>query len=128
MGDRLAAPSLRPHSPSDDDPVSVVRDDEPAVTVGPALHRISWLAAYVVGLASTGRDDQTCVEQLLDIRASTAELRVAHGMLAGWNMQDGERHRRALQLTEQALATMEPHRSSKRTMPRDHRWVTEWSR
>lgn len=128
MGDRRAAPSLRPHTTTDDDPVTVVHHDEPADPAGPALHRISWLAAYVVGLASTGRDDQTCVDQLLDVRASTAELRGAHGMLAGWDMQGTERHRRALQLTEQALAIMEPHRSTKRSMPRDHRWVTEWSR
>lgn len=91
-------------------------------------HRISWLAAYVVGLASTGQDDQACVDQILDVHASTAELRGAHGMLAGWDMQGTQRHRRALRLTERALAHAEPHRSSRRAQPRDHRWVTEWSR
>lgn len=126
MGDRRTASNLRTHATPDADPVTVVRAD--ATATGPELHRISWLAAYVVGLASTGRDDQTCVDQLLDIRATTDELRGAHGMLAGWDMQGTERHRRAMQVTEQALATMEPHRSTRRSMPRDHRWVTEWSR
>lgn len=127
MGERVDTHGLRQQAGTDDDPVAVIRDDASGTTATPALHRISWLAAYVVGLASTNRDDQTCVEQIVDIHASPAELRGAHGMLAGWDMQGTARHRRALRLTEQAIASTDPHRSS-RTPARDHRWVTEWSR
>lgn len=113
-----------PHAP-DTDTVTVVHDlsDQAA---DPDPHRVAWLAAYTVGLSSSGADDRTCVDALLDVEARTSELRGAHGMLAGWSMVDAARHRRALDLIERALSHA-GRESPRSTAHRDDRWVTEWS-
>lgn len=127
MDDRQASPgNLRDHAPEDNsDLVTVVHDLTPEAT-DPGLHRITWLAAYTVGLSFTRADDRTCVDQLLDIQAQEDELRGAHGMLAAWDMVDATRHRRALQLIERALRRT-GRDTARSSAPPEHRWVTEWS-
>lgn len=129
MADTQRPSSVRERATSAvDDPITVV-DDGAGDTARPALHRISWLAAFTIGLASTDRDDRLCVSQLLDTDASACELRGAHGMLAGWDPIDAERHRRAQRILERALArTKEDDRAPRWSSPREHRWVTEWGR
>ncbi len=125
MYDRRTRPgSLRDHAPAvGTDRITVVHDLT-QTEVDPDLHRISWLAAYAVGLSFTRADDRTCVDQLLDIHARECELRGAHGMLAAWDMVDAARHRRALELMERALRRTGKDASS--ASP-EHGWVTEWS-
>lgn len=124
MDDRQSHPAA-PDTDTDTDTVTVIHDLEDESDHSD-LHRITWLAAYSVGLSFSAADDRTCVEQLMDIDARTCELRGAHGMLAGWDMVDAARHRRALNLIERALsrAGSEVPRSSPHG---EHRWVTEWS-
>lgn len=127
MGDqRTRTGSLREHAAeTDTDPLTVVHELTPDAAE-PDLHRISWLAAYTVGLSFTRADDRTCVDQLLDIHARECELRGAHGMLAAWDMVDAARHRRALDLLERALSRMGADVPRPSATP-EHRWVTEWS-
>lgn len=126
MGEQSTSTGGRPQaSVTDTDPVTVVHDVSHR-RPDPDPHRITWLAAYTVGLSCTRADDRDCVDQILDVDARREELRGAHGMLAAWNMVDAARHRRALQLLERALARTE--RDAPRwSAPREHRWVTEWS-
>lgn len=125
MGEQPTSSGVRDHaSVAQDDPVTVVYDVSDAADADP--HRITWLAAYTVGLSFTQADDRHCVDQLLDVNARRAELRGAHGMLAAWDMVDRTRHRRALKLIERALSRTE-RRAPRWAMPREHRWVTEWS-
>lgn len=126
VGEQWTPSSGRHHSSATDtDPVTVVHDlpQDPADS---DPHRITWLAAYTVGLSFTQADDRDCVDQLLDVHPRREELRGAHGMLAAWDMVDTARHRRAMELLERALARAE--RDAPRwAAPREHRWVTEWS-
>lgn len=126
MGEEPNSSGVRGHaSAAQTDPVTVVHDVSPdAADADP--HRITWLAAYTVGLSFTQADDRRCVDQLLDVDARRDELRGAHGMLAAWDMVDAARHRRAMKLIERALARAE-RRAPRRALPREHRWVTEWS-
>ncbi len=128
MDDRQSSPGdLRDDAPDEGaDHVTVVHDLAPEAT-DPDLHRITWLAAYSVGLSLTRADDRTCVDQLLDVQAHEDELRGAHGMLAAWDMADAARHRRALQLIERALRRTGKVARARPSAPPEHRWVTEWS-
>lgn len=126
MREPSPSPGARHDAPTTDtDPVTVVHDvsHHPA---RPDPHRITWLAAYTVGLSFTRSDDRDCVDQLLDVHPRREELRGAHGMLAAWDLVDAARHRRAMKLLERALVRAERD-APRRSAAREHRWVTEWS-
>jgi hypothetical protein len=81
---------------------------------------VDWLSAYVLGVAFSVRDLARACAEILEVTSDPRELRMARARLGTAQATDRATHRRALDLLDRTLATLEEPTPSSNRPARTH--------